>query len=130
MHYDSSLRIWFDRDISFAFGEGLGADIVSLPRLVTSRSNKNLNEDNRITGKQSVKLTVLERVIDSIGSDTCSLISIWLFSSRACNTVTIRFLSEVALVGALWLEFANWRNFSRVHVFGWLTSSLASHLVP
>ena len=70
LHYDSSLRIWFDRDISFAFGEGLGADIVSLPRLVTSRSNERLNEDSRITSKQSVKLTVVERVIDSIGRDT------------------------------------------------------------
>ena len=70
LHYDSYLRIWFDRDISFAVGEGLSADIVSLPRLVTSRSNEKLNEDSRITGKQSVKLTVVERAIDSIGRDT------------------------------------------------------------
>ena len=39
LHYDSSLRIWFDRDISFEVGGNLSADIVSLPRLVTSRSN-------------------------------------------------------------------------------------------
>jgi tetratricopeptide (TPR) repeat protein len=79
LHYDGYLRIWFDRDISFAVGEGLSADIVSLPRLVTSRSNERLNEDSRITSKQSVKLTVVERVIDSIGRDT-SLSSRGLFS--------------------------------------------------
>ena len=38
LHYDSSLRVWFDRDISFEVGGELSADIVSLPRLVTSRS--------------------------------------------------------------------------------------------
>ncbi len=70
MHYNGYPRIWFDRDISFEPGSDLSADIVSLPRLVTSRSNAKLNEDSRITGKQSVKLTVVERVIDSIGIDT------------------------------------------------------------
>ena len=33
LHYDSTLRVWFDRDISFEVGDGLSADIVSLPRL-------------------------------------------------------------------------------------------------
>ena len=70
LHYDGYLRIWLDRDISFAVGEGLSADIVSLPRLLTSRSNERLNEDSRITSKQSVKLTVVERAIDSIGRDS------------------------------------------------------------
>ena len=70
LYHDGYLLIWFDSDISFAVGEGLGADIVSLPRLVASRSNEKLNEDSRITGKQSVKLTVVERAIDSIGRDT------------------------------------------------------------
>ena len=70
LHYDGYLRIWFDRDISFTVGEGLAADIVSLPRLVTSRSNERLNKDSRITSKQSVKLTVVELAIDSIGRDT------------------------------------------------------------
>ena len=69
LHYDGYLRIWFDRDISFAVGEGLSADIVSLPRLVTSRSNERLNEDSRITSKKSVKLTVVERAIDAVGRD-------------------------------------------------------------
>jgi len=29
LHYDSSLRVWFDRDISFEVGSDLSADIVS-----------------------------------------------------------------------------------------------------
>jgi len=70
LHYDSSLRIWFDRDISFEIGGDLSADIVSLPRLVTSRSNEKLSDDSRLTSKQSVKLDVVERAIYSIGRDT------------------------------------------------------------
>ena len=70
LHYDSSLRVWFDRDISFEVGGDLSADIVSLPRLVTSRSNEKLSDDSRLTSKQSVKLTVVERAIHNIGRDT------------------------------------------------------------
>ena len=43
LHYDSGLRVWFDRDISFEVGADLSADIVSLPRLVTSRSHEKLS---------------------------------------------------------------------------------------
>jgi len=70
LHYDSSLRVWFDRDISFEVGGDLSADIVSLPRLVTSRSNEKLSDDSRLTSKQSVKLTVVERAMHNIGRDT------------------------------------------------------------
>ena len=63
LHSDSTLRVWFDRDISFEVGGDLSADIVSLPRLVTSRSCENLSDDSRLTSKQSVKLAVVERVI-------------------------------------------------------------------
>jgi len=70
LHYDSSLRIWFDRDISFEVGGDLSADIVSLPRLITSRSNEKLSGDSRLTSKKSVKLTAVERAISSIGRDT------------------------------------------------------------
>ena len=59
LHYDSSLRVWFDRDISFEVGGGLSADIASLPRLVTSRSHEKLSADSRLTSKQSVKLAVV-----------------------------------------------------------------------
>ena len=69
LHYDSSLRVWFDRDISFEVGGGLSADIVSLPRLVTSRSHEKLSDDSRLTSKHSVKLAVVERAIYNIGRD-------------------------------------------------------------
>ena len=46
LHYDSTLRVWFDRDISFEVGGELSADIVSLPRLVTSRSHEKLSDDS------------------------------------------------------------------------------------
>ena len=69
LHYDSSLRVWFDRDISFEVGGDLSADIVSLPRLVTSRSHEKLSDDSRLTSKQSVKLAVVERAIHNIGRD-------------------------------------------------------------
>ena len=49
LHYDSSLRVWFDRDIDFEVGGELSADIVSLPRLVTSRSREKLSDDSRLT---------------------------------------------------------------------------------
>ena len=66
LRYDSSLRVWFDRDISFEVGGELSADIVSLPRLITSRSNEKLSDDSRLTSKQSVKLAVVERAIYNI----------------------------------------------------------------
>ena len=69
LHYDSSLRVWFDRDISFEVGGDLSADIVSLPRLVTLRSHEKLSDDSRLTSKQSVKLAVVERAMDNIGRD-------------------------------------------------------------
>ena len=69
LHYDSSLCVWFDRDISFEIGGDLSADIVSLPRLVTSRSHEKLSDDSRLTSKQSVKLAVVERAMYNIGRD-------------------------------------------------------------
>ena len=70
LHSDSTLRVWFDRDISFEVGGDLSADIVSLPRLVTSRSHEKLSDDTRLTSKQSVKLAVVERAMYNIGRDT------------------------------------------------------------
>jgi len=46
LHSDSSLRVWFDGDISFEVGGDLSANIVSLPRLITSRSNKKQRDDS------------------------------------------------------------------------------------
>ena len=50
----------------------MSADIVSLPRLVTSRSQEKLSDDSRLTSKQSVKLAVVERSIYNIGRDAAS----------------------------------------------------------
>ena len=72
LHSDSSLRVWFDRDSSFEVGGDLSADIVSLPRLVTSRSHECLSDDSRLTSKQSVKLAVVERAVHNIGRDAAS----------------------------------------------------------
>ena len=69
LHYDSSLRVWFDRDISFEVGGDLSAYIVSLPRLVTSRSHEKLSDDSRLTSKQSVKLAVVECAMHNMGRD-------------------------------------------------------------
>ena len=69
LYSDSSLRVWFDRDISFEVGGDLSADIVSLPRLVTSRSHEKLSDDSRLTSKQSVKLAVVERAMHNIGRE-------------------------------------------------------------
>ena len=69
LHSDSTLRVWFDRDISFEVGGELSADIVSLPRLVTSRSHEKVSDDSRLTSKQSVKLAVVERAMYNIGRD-------------------------------------------------------------
>ena len=69
LHYDSGLRVWFDRDINFEIGGDLSADIVSLLRLVTSRSHEKLSDDSRLTSKHSVKLALVERAMHNIGRD-------------------------------------------------------------
>ncbi len=53
-------------------GGDLSADIVSLPRLVTSRSHEKLGDDSRLTSKLSVKLAVVERAIHNIGRETAT----------------------------------------------------------
>ena len=69
LRYNSSLRVWFDKDISFEVNGELSADIASLPRLVISRSHEKLSNDSRITSKQSVKLDVVERAMYNVGRD-------------------------------------------------------------
>jgi tetratricopeptide (TPR) repeat protein len=66
---DAQLQIWFDREIEFAAGSDLGADLVSLPRVVTSRSNERQRSDVRIVTKREVKLAVVERAAERIGRD-------------------------------------------------------------
>ena len=86
MHSDSSLRIWFDIDINFEVGGNLSADIVSHPRLDTSRSNERLNEDSRISSKQSEKLGVVERAIYNIGRDAA-------LASKSTSSALDKFLN-------------------------------------
>ena len=71
-HSDNSLRVWFDRGISFEVGGKLSADIVSLPRLVSSRSHENMSDDSRLTCKKSLKLAVVGRAIHNIGREAAS----------------------------------------------------------
>ncbi len=67
---DASLQIWFDRNLDFEHGSLIDASLGNLPRLVTSRSIEKLRDDSRLVKKIDVKISVVERAIDSIGRDT------------------------------------------------------------
>ena len=66
---DASLQIWFDRYLDFAHGSLIDASLGNLPRLVTSRSIEKLGDESRLLKKIDVKLSVVERAINSIGRD-------------------------------------------------------------
>lgn len=66
---DASLQIWFDRNLDFEHGSLIDASLGNLPRLVTSRSIEKLSDDNRLVKKIDVKISVVERAINSIGRD-------------------------------------------------------------
>jgi hypothetical protein len=67
---DARLQIWFDRNLDFGHGSLIDASLGNLPRLVTSRSIEKLRDDSRLVKKIDVKISVVERVIHSIGRDT------------------------------------------------------------
>jgi hypothetical protein len=67
---DASLQIWFDRHLDFGHGSLIAASLGNLPRLVTSRSIEKLRDDSRLVKKIDVKISVVERAINSIGRDT------------------------------------------------------------
>jgi hypothetical protein len=67
---DASLQIWFDRHLDFGHGSLIDASLGNLPRLVTSRSIEKLRDDSRLVKKIDVKISVVERAIYSIGSET------------------------------------------------------------
>jgi len=67
---DTSLQIWFDRNLDFAHGSLIDASLGNLPRLVTSRSIEKLRDDSSLVKKIDVKISVVERAIYSIGRDT------------------------------------------------------------
>ena len=75
----------FNRCISFEMGGDLSADIVSLPRLVTSRSHEKLSDDSRLASKQSVKLAVVELAMHNIGRDAAP-------ASKTTNSKLDKFL--------------------------------------
>jgi hypothetical protein len=66
---DASLQIWFDRNLDFGHGSLIDASLGNLPRLVTSRSIEKQHDDSRIVKKLDVKIGVVERAIDNIGTD-------------------------------------------------------------
>ena len=53
--------------IGILAGGDLSTDIVSLPRLVTSRSHEKQRDDSLLTSRQSVKLSFVERAAFNIG---------------------------------------------------------------
>jgi hypothetical protein len=67
---DARLQIWFDRNLDFGHGSLIDASLGNLPRLVTSRSIEKLSDDSRLVKKIDVKISVVERAINSIGRDT------------------------------------------------------------
>ena len=64
---DTSLQIWFDRNLDFGHGSLIDASLGNLPRLVTSRSIEKQHDDSRIVKKLDVKIGVVERAINNIG---------------------------------------------------------------
>ena len=66
---DQSLQLWFDRELDFSHGSLIDANLSSLPRLVTSRSNEKQRGDIRVMSKMEVKLSVVERALQAIGRD-------------------------------------------------------------
>jgi hypothetical protein len=65
---DPSLQLWFDRELDFAHGSLIDANLSSLPRLVTSRSTEKQRSDIRLMNKREVKRNVVERAMQAIGS--------------------------------------------------------------
>ena len=82
---DASLQIWFDRHLDFEHGRLIDASLGNLPRSVTSRSIEKLRDDSRIVKKIDVKISVVERAIDSIGRDTS-------LASKSTNSALEKFL--------------------------------------
>jgi len=83
---DTSLQIWFDRNLDFGHGSLIDASLGNLPRLVTSRSIENLRNDSRLVKKIDVKISVVERAIYSIGRDTA-------VPSKGDNLILKKFLN-------------------------------------
>ena len=66
---DPSLQLWFDRELDFSHGSLIDANLSSLPRLVTSRSNEKQRGDIRAMSQREVKLSIVERALQVIGRE-------------------------------------------------------------
>ena len=66
---DPSLQLWFDRELDFSHGSLIDANLSSLPRLVTSRSNEKQRGDIRAMSKREVKLSIVKRACQVIGRE-------------------------------------------------------------
>lgn len=69
VHAEANMQAWFDREIDLGQGSEIGAELASLPRLVTSRSVEKQRDDSRITRKLDVKITIVERAIHNLGRE-------------------------------------------------------------
>ena len=67
LHYDSSLGVRFDRNISFEVGGDLGANVVLLATLVTSRRHERLSGDSRLASDPSVKFAQVDHATHNVG---------------------------------------------------------------
>lgn len=88
VQHDASLQIWFDRELDFGHGSLIDASIGNLPRLVTSRSKDKQRGASRLASKLDVKLSVVERSIDSIGRDAAP-------ASEAMSSKLDKFLQQL-----------------------------------
>jgi hypothetical protein len=66
---DANLQIWFDRALDFGHGSLIDSSLGNLPRLVTSRSIDKQSDDSRIVKKIDVKISAVERAIDTLKND-------------------------------------------------------------
>ena len=74
---DPSLRIWFDRDIAFGPHGNLGTNPEQMPRVITSKSFENLNQNGArnnfgIKTKAEIKADLLRELLDQLKSETAS----------------------------------------------------------
>jgi tetratricopeptide (TPR) repeat protein len=69
LYADANIRAWFDREIDLGQVSETGAELASLPRLVTSRSAEKQRDDSSIVKKLAVKISVVERALNSIGRE-------------------------------------------------------------
>lgn len=68
---DGGLRVWFDRDTSWAADSEAGADIELLPRVVTSRSLNNRGGGilRQLRSKRDLKIAAVEQALAELAEE-------------------------------------------------------------